>query len=77
MKIDVNVKATSEIARKLFNADCEQLIVDWDYVEDFDDVLNQVESKLYDKYNVILCPYEDFEVLDEASICDELAAVNY
>lgn len=77
MKIDVNVKATSEATRKLFKADYEQFIVDWDYVKDFDDVLNQIESKLYDKYNVILCPYEDFEILDEASICDELAVVNY
>lgn len=76
MKIDVNVKATSEVARKLFKSDCEQFIVDLDYVEDFDDVLDEIESKLYDKYNVILCPYKDFEILDEASICDELAAIN-
>lgn len=82
MKIDAEIKFL--ITDTTINITTGQTVcipVDADYVEDFDDVINDVESQLYEKYGTNLrislqaCDGCDFIITNAAEICEELSNI--
>lgn len=72
MKCDVIVQPLSENAVKLLGKKQKIVLVDLDYVEDYDDVIQRVEEKLLDECDKPLHNAFDFEIINSVDLCDEL-----
>jgi len=71
MKIDAKVRVKT--AKGDLTAD--QLLkvpVDLDYVSDYDDVIQAVESRIYDDYGVSMYNTVDFEIENADELADEV-----
>lgn len=74
MKIDAEIRIIEVADNDMLHVDTELTIpVDLDYVDDFDDVIQQAESRLYEKYGMSLWYNVNFKILNETEICDELS----
>lgn len=72
MKCDVIVQPLSENAVKLLGKKQKIVLVDLDYVEDYDDVIQTVEEKLLDECDKPLYNAFDFEIVNDNDLCEEL-----
>lgn len=73
MKIDAEIKITDTPDTKLLENGSKLAIpVDTDYNDDFDDIVNDIEIELYNKYGVIFIRNVNFTIENETDICDEL-----
>ena len=74
MKIDAKVTLKKNITGILATGQTIKVPVDMDYTEDYDDVVQAVESELYERYGVSLFNEVDFTIANASDICEDLAA---
>lgn len=78
MKINAVIKATSKRAKDIFElcpsaSNYEMTIpIDEDYIDDFDDVIKNVEAELSEITSVSLYCDGDFEITNSTDICEDL-----
>ena len=75
MKIDAKVILKKNITGILTMGQTINVPVDMDYTEDYDDVVQAVESELYERYGVSMFNEVDFVIENASDICEDLAAV--
>lgn len=72
MKIDVEIKITNTPNSELLeNGMRLNIPVDIDYINDFDDIINDVEIELYNKYGTTFVYNINFDIENAVDICDE------
>lgn len=72
MKIDAEIKITNTPNPELLeNGKRLDIPVDIDYINDFDDIINDVEIELYNKYGTTFIYNINFDIENAADICDE------
>lgn len=72
MKIDAEIKITNTPNPELIeNGKRLDIPVDIDYINDFDDIINDVEIELYNKYGTTFIYNINFDIENAADICDE------
>lgn len=74
MKIDAKVTLKKNIAGILATGQTIYISVDIGYVEDYDDVVQAVETELYERYGVSMFNEVDFVIENASDIYDDLAA---
>ena len=74
MKIDAKVTLKKNISGILATGQTITVPVDMDYTEDYDDVVQAVESELYERYGVSMFNEVDFTITNASDICEDLAA---
>ena len=74
MKIDAKVTLKKNISGILAAGQTIKVPVDMDYAEDYDDVVQAVESELYERYGVSMFNEVDFTITNASDICEDLAA---
>lgn len=73
MKIDVKIKMLKQVDVDLLPLGATASVtIDLDYLRDFDDVINEVEIELYEKYGVSLYYEDHFEITNPEEIDDRL-----
>lgn len=73
MKIDARVKILNPKSECLAAGEVITIPVDEDYCSDFDDVIQDIETTLWDKYGVSMANTIDFEIENAAELCEELS----
>lgn len=75
MKIDAKVRFIIDDDVLQIHVDqTEEVPVDLDYVDDYDDVVQSVEERLYKKFNAILANEVDFVIENAAELCEEISS---
>lgn len=75
MKIDAKVRFIIDDDVLQIHVDqTEEVPVDLDYVDDYDDVVQSVEEHLYKKFNAILTNEVDFVIENAAELCEEISS---
>ena len=75
MKIDAKVRFVIDDDVLQIHVDqTEEVPVDLDYVDDYDDVVQSVEERLYKKFNTILTNEVDFVIENAAELCEEISS---
>ena len=75
MKIDAKVRFVIDDDVLQIHVDqTEEVPVDLDYVDDYDDVVQSVEEHLYKKFNAILANEVDFVIENAAELCEEISS---
>lgn len=75
MKIDAKVRFVIDDDVLQIHVDqTEEVPVDLDYVDDYDDVVQSVEERLYKKFNAILANEVDFVIENAAELCEEISS---
>ena len=75
MKIDAKVRFVIDDDVLQIHVDqTEKVPVDLDYVDDYDDVVQSVEERLYKKFNAILTNEVDFVIENASEICEEISS---
>ena len=75
MKIDAKVRFVIDDDVLQIHVDqTEEVPVDLDYVDDYDDVVQSVEERLYKKFNAILINEVDFVIENAAELCEEISS---
>ena len=75
MKIDAKVRFIIDDDVLQIHVDqTEEVPVDLDYVNDYDDVVQSVEERLYKKFNAILANEVDFVIENAAELCEEISS---
>ena len=75
MKIDAKVRFVIDDDVLQIHVDqTEEVPVDLDYVDDYDDVVQSVEEHLYKKFNSILANEVDFVIENAAELCEEISS---
>ena len=75
MKIDAKVRFVIDDDVLQIHVDqTEEVPVDLDYVDDYDDVVQSVEERLYKKFNAILTNEVDFVIENAAKLCEEISS---
>lgn len=72
MKFDAEIKIIDIADNDMLKVgDTLTIPIDQDYVEDYDDVIQQAEEYFYTNYGMSLWFNEHFEIMNEMDICDE------
>ena len=74
MKIDAKVTLKKDITGIVAAGKTINVPVDMDYIEDYDDVVQAVESELYERYGVSMFNGVDFVIENASDICEDLVA---
>ena len=75
MKIDAKVRFIIDDDVLQIHVDqTEEVLVDLDYIDDYDDVVQSVEERLYKKFNAILANEVDFVIENAAELCEEISS---
>ena len=75
MKIDAKVRFVIDDDVLQIHVDqTEEVPVDLDYADDYDDVVQSVEERLYKKFNAILANEVDFVIENAAELCEEISS---
>lgn len=72
MKCDAIVQPLSERAVEVLGKKNKTVLIDLDYVEDYDEVIQRVEEKLWTEYDKPLHNDFDFVIVNSVDLCDEL-----
>ena len=73
MKLDAAIKITKSTNEEILaTGTVLEIPVDKDYVEDYDDVIAEVENRIYCDYGLSFWHQENFKILNETDICNEI-----
>ena len=73
MKYDAQVKITMSTSESVLPVNTLITIpIDYDCVDDFDDVIRAVEHEIYKRYNVIMHYVINFDIINAMDICSDI-----
>lgn len=72
MHIDANIEIIKDTNNRMLMAGTKlDIAFDFDYCDDFDDVIQAIEEKIFEDFNVSLTHNIDFTIINANDICEE------